>query len=92
MAIEDSPNCAKDQVTLLNGRDDSLSLGSYCGSKLPATIKSSTETVTITFTSDDSINDRGFKLSYRGIKVRSKGKYTYHELGLLSVCTYYSKW
>ena len=36
-----------------------LSLGSYCGSGLPATIKSSTEVVTITFTSDDCVNNQG---------------------------------
>ena len=74
MAIEDSPDCAKDRVTILNGLDgDSLSMGSYCGTKLPATIQSSTEIVTVKFTSDDTVNDKGFSLRYRGNKVRSKG-------------------
>ena len=76
MAIEYSSNCVKDRVTVFNGREDSLSLGSYCGSRLPATIRSSTEVVTITFTSDDSVNNRGFSLSYQGLKERSKGEHT----------------
>ena len=44
MNIEESPNCVKDRVTILNGKDtDALSLGSYCGNKLPPTIQSSIE-------------------------------------------------
>ena len=75
MAIEDSPNCAKDRVTILNGMDrDSLSLGSYCGTKLPATITSSTEIVTVKFISDVSGNNNGFSLHYRGTTFR-KGKH-----------------
>ena len=78
MAIEDSPDCAKDQVTILNGLDrDSLSLGSYCGTKLPATIKSSTEIVTVKFISDGTVNNKGFSLHYRGSKARSKGTLAY---------------
>ena len=74
MAIEDSPDCAKDRVTILNGADrDSLSLGSYCGTKLPAAIQSSRGFITIKFISDDTVNDKGFSLRYRGSKVRSKG-------------------
>ena len=76
--IENSPDCAKDRVTVLNGIDeDSVSLGSYCGDKLPATIKSSTETVTIKFiTSNGNKGKTGFSLHYRGLTVRSKGKHT----------------
>ena len=75
MAIEDSPNCVKDSVTIFNGKgEDSLALGSYCDNKLPATIISSTEIVTITFTSDDTVNNQGFRLHYRGLTERSKGE------------------
>ena len=75
MDIEESPNCVKDRVTILNGKDkDAVSLGSYCGNKLPATIQSSTETVIIKFISDGTINNKGFNLQYRGLKERSKGK------------------
>ena len=75
MDIEESPNCVKDRVTILNGKDkDALSLGSYCGNKLPDIIYSSTETVIIKFTSNNVINNEGFDLQYRGLKEQSKGK------------------
>ena len=76
MDIEDSPDCTKDRVTILNGKDEnSLSLGSYCGNKLPATIKSSTEAVTIKFISDGTVNSKGFNIQYRGFKKQTRGKY-----------------
>jgi len=75
ISIEESRNCAKDHVTILNGKDkNSLSLGSYCGNQLPATIYSSTEVVTIKFISDGSINHKGFSLQYKGLKEQNKGK------------------
>ena len=75
MDIEESSNCAKDRVTILNGKhEDALSLGSYCGSKLPAIMHSSTETVIIKFISDGAISNKGFNLQYRGLKERSKSK------------------
>ena len=78
MDIEESLNCVKDRVTILNGKDvDALPLGSYCGNKLPPTIQSSTEAVTIQFVSDGTVNNKGFNLQYKGIKDRSKGRYTY---------------
>ena len=76
MDIEQSTNCVKDQVTILNGKDENaLSLGSFCGNKLPATIYSSTETIVIKFMSDSSINKKGFNLRYRGLKERSRGNH-----------------
>ena len=78
MDIEESPNCVKDRVTILNGKDgDALPLGSYCGNKLPSTIQSSTEVVTIQFVSDGTVNNKGFNLQYRGLKGRSTGEHTY---------------
>lgn len=78
MAIEDSPNCTKDQLVILNGKDrDSLLLGTFCGNKLPATIKSSTEAVTIKFISDGTVNSNGFKLYYVGLTQRKEGKHTF---------------
>ena len=71
--IEESPNCAKDRVTILNGNDvDAIPLGSYCGNKVPSTIQSSTEVVAIQFISDDTINKKGFNLQYRGLKSKDK--------------------
>ena len=77
MDIEESPNCVKDRVTILNGKGgDALPLGSYCGNELPpSVIQSSTEVVTIQFVSDGTVNNKGFSLQYRGIKKRSRGKH-----------------
>ena len=73
--IEESPNCAKDRVTILNGNDvDAIPLESYCGNKVPRTINSSTEVVTIQFISDGTVNKKGFNLQYRGLKERTEGK------------------
>ena len=86
MNIEESPNCVKDRVTILNGKDaDALPLGSYCGNKLPPTIQSSTEVVTIQFVSDGTVNNKGFNLQYRGLKDRSRGKHMQY-----SIANYYS--
>jgi len=75
LSLEESRNCVKDQVTILNGISaDSLPLGTYCGSQLPATVHSSTRAVMIKFTSDDTINREGFKLNFRGIEERAEGK------------------
>ena len=74
MDIEDSPNCAKDRVTILNGNDvDAIPLGSYCGNKVPHTIQSSTEVVTIQFISDGTVNKKGFNLQYKGLQKRVTG-------------------
>ena len=76
MDIEESTNCVKDRVTILNGKDgDALPLGSYCGNKLPPTIQSSIEIVTIQFVSDGTVNGKGFNLQYKGVKKRSEGKH-----------------
>ena len=68
MSIEE---CGKHQVMILNGKDnDSLSLGSFCGNKLPNPIHSSTEAVTIKFISDGTVITNGFRLHYKGLKQR----------------------
>ncbi|XP_065890335.1 uncharacterized protein [Dysidea avara] len=72
--IEQSVDCVKDKVIILNGKNtDSLPLGSYCGSQLPATVHSSTGDVTVRFTSDGANNKKGFKLRYRGLEERVTG-------------------
>jgi len=74
LSIEDSVNCTKDRVTILNGiSDDSFPLGSYCGSKIPAIVYSSTGAVAVKFTSDGTNNDVGFKLNYKGLEERIQG-------------------
>ena len=75
MSIEESDNCTKDQLIIMNGKDEnSLSLGSYCGNKLPATMQSSTRAVTVKFVSDGTVNKKGFSLQYKGLTEPVKGK------------------
>ena len=75
LSIEESVNCTKDQLTIMNGKDETtLSLGSYCGDKLPATMQSSTRIVTVKFASDDTVNKQGFSLQYKGLTDRVEGK------------------
>ena len=74
--IEESSNCTKDRLIILNGRDgNSLSMGSYCGRDLPAAMQSSTRFVTVKFLSDDAVNKKGFSLQYKGLTERVKGTY-----------------
>ena len=77
MSIERSDDCAKDRLTILNGRYNPVMIGSYCGNQLPATVQSSTRTVTINFISDGSVSDKGFSLRYKGLKRRIRGNHTY---------------
>ena len=75
MSIEESVNCTKDRLIIINGKDEkSLSMGSYCGKELPPIMQSSTRAVTVNFMSDDKINKKGFRLQYKGLTERVKGK------------------
>lgn len=74
MSIEESPNCIKDQLTILNGKDeDSLSMAKYCGSQSSFSMQSSTRSVTIKFLSDSAVNKKGFSLQYNGLTERTEG-------------------
>ena len=74
MSIEESPNCVKDRLVILNGKDeDSLTMANYCGTRLPFTIQSSTGSVTIKFVSDSAINKKGFSFQYKGLTGESEG-------------------
>ena len=85
MDIEESPNCAKDRVTILDGNDvNAKSLGSYCGNKVPHTIQSSTEIVTIQFISDGTVIKKGFNLQYTLLKM---GSLSNSFVGVLSTIT-----
>ena len=75
--IEDSPDCVKDRVTIWNGKEGESLSSSYCGNQTPPIFKSSTEIVTINFISDDTVNNKGFSLRYRGLTEQSKGTYIY---------------
>ena len=69
MSIEESDNCTKDQLIIMNGKDkNSLPIGSYCA------MQSSTRAVTVKFVSDGSVNKKGFSLQYQGLTEPVKGK------------------
>lgn len=73
--IEESTDCVKDSLTILNGKhENSLPIATYCGTKSPATMQSSTRVVIIKFVSDGSLNKNGFSLQYRGLTERMQGK------------------
>lgn len=75
MSIEESDNCTKDQLIIMNGKgENSLPIGSYCGNKLPVAMQSSTRAVTVKFVSDGSVNKKGFSLQYKGLTEPVKGK------------------
>lgn len=75
VSIEESPNCVKDQLTVLNGKDkDSLPMANLCGAHLPFTMQSSTGGVIIKFVSHSAVNKKGFNLQYKGLTERVEGK------------------
>ena len=74
--IEDSPDCVKDRVTIWNGKEGESLSSSYCGNQLPAIFKSTTEIVTINFASDNTVNNKGFSLHYRGLMEQYEGTCT----------------
>ena len=75
MSIEESVNCSKDRLIIMNGKDvKSLSMGNYCGKESPPIMQSSTRAVTVNFVSDNKINKKGFNLQYKGLTERVKGK------------------
>ena len=75
--IEDSLDCVKDRMTIWNGKEGESLSSSYCGNQTPAIFKSSTEIVTINFVSDDTVNNKGFSLQYKGLTEQNKGMYIY---------------
>ena len=87
MSIERSDDCVKDRLTILNGRYDPVKIGSYCGNQLPATVQSSSRTITINFISDDSVSDKGFSLKYKGLKRRIRGNHIQY---VYTCCMHYS--
>ncbi|XP_053714419.1 cubilin isoform X1 [Synchiropus splendidus] len=63
--IEDSPSCYYDSLTIRDG-DNALSplLASVCGREVPGPLHTTGDTMYITFSSDSSVNGRGFNASY----------------------------
>ena len=68
MKLEASVACSKDYVLVRNGDEtDSPVIGRYCGSTLPDAILSPGHEMMIEFSSDASIENSGFQLTYEKV-------------------------
>ncbi|KAF5282685.1 hypothetical protein FQA39_LY17492 [Lamprigera yunnana] len=76
-ALEESSICEFDYVEVYNNHTAHELIGKYCGSKLPPTIISGSNIVTIKFVSDKSYNFEGFSVSYTFVSEETAcgGKY-----------------
>ena len=64
-SLEIHPTCDYDSVEVFDGPNiTSPSLGKFCGDSLPPTLKTSSNQATIRKTTDYSIIDEGFALTY----------------------------
>ncbi|XP_032222850.1 uncharacterized protein LOC116604499 [Nematostella vectensis] len=66
--LEADPSCRYDYLEIRDGQDARAALVQrICGSALPATIKSSTESLHLSFYSDDSEKRRGFYATWKAV-------------------------
>ena len=64
--IEDDPLCRHDSLTFYDGEDtDSPVLKYVCGKHYGMTILSNNSSMLVKFTSDESIENEGFKMEFR---------------------------
>lgn len=69
--VEQSFDCSYDNLKIFDNNTDigtGALIGTFCGYRLPPTILSSSNIITIDFTSDNSIAGDGFLISYNQIK------------------------
>ncbi|CAG9559561.1 unnamed protein product [Danaus chrysippus] len=67
--LEPEANCGYDFVQVFGGLEGSAGdYGSFCGSKMPPQIVSTTEALLLRFRTDDSIVFKGFSASYEAVK------------------------
>ena len=67
-AIESHPTCANDYVEVLDGGGHghrSRAIGRYCGHTFPPVIESSSNALTVIFSSNEVNTRTGFKAYYR---------------------------
>lgn len=62
--LEESNSCSFDYVEIYNSHVNNELVGRFCGSKPPPVLVSSSNTLTIKFVTDSSINYDGFMASY----------------------------
>ena len=64
--LEGSSNCEYDKVNIYDGSDDTAPLiRSFCGSRSPGDIMASGNVVFVSFLSDGTITNSGFRIQYR---------------------------
>lgn len=69
--VEQSYDCSYDYLKIFDNNTNIGSgalMGTFCGYRLPPSILSSSNIITIVFTSDNSIAGDGFLISYNQIK------------------------
>ena len=65
--LETDFGCAADVVRVYDGKDTLATLlGSYCGAMDPFNVHSTGNHLYVRFTSDRSLNTRGFRATYKG--------------------------
>ena len=65
MDIEVLSNCSHDSVSVYNGDSiDAPLIGSYCGTRVPASITSFGSVLTVHFVSDSTLEQAGFRAIY----------------------------
>ncbi|KAI0218622.1 Cubilin [Lamellibrachia satsuma] len=77
LSVEDDSTCDYDNVKVYDGVDASAPLkGTFCGTKLPRDINSTTNSMFVAFQSDVSVTKDGFKIKYTAIVpyVQSDGR------------------
>lgn len=67
--LEHEQDCGYDFVQLFDGYDESaMTLGKFCGNKMPGEFTSSSNAILLRFRSDDNINAKGFSAAYAAIE------------------------
>ena len=65
-SLEGSSNCEYDKVNIYDGSDDTaLLIRSLCGSRRPGDITASGNVVFVSFLSDGTITNYGFRIQYK---------------------------
>jgi tolkin protein len=63
--MENHENCVYDYVEVRDGHEDNARLiGKYCGPKMPADVKSTTNRLYVKFVSDASVQKAGFAATF----------------------------
>ena len=74
-SLEPANGCAYDFVQVLDS-DGTTELKKLCGASLPSPIRSTGNKMTVLFHSDDNVNKKGFKASWKAVTGTSSGEVT----------------